>query len=144
VVYSGNTPEGVSFSPDRATIAWTSYPEGTLWRSRLDGTERVQLTQGPSIARFPHWSPDGSAIVFTAAHPGSDWQLYTVPARGGAINPLLQGSTGQGVATWSVDGKALAFGDLINMGETQALPSAIELYRLGGQKATTVPGSIGL
>ncbi len=140
----GISAEGVSFSPDGAFMVWTAYPEGTLWRSRIDGTKRVQLSQGPLVARFPHWSPDGSTIVFIAAHPGSDWKLYTVSAQGGAVKPLLQQSAGQGVATWSPDGKSVAFGSLINVGETHTLPSTIELYRLGDAKPTALAGSIGM
>jgi len=39
---------------------WTpsvSYPDATLWRSRLDGSERLRLTFSPVSAFLPHWSP---------------------------------------------------------------------------------------
>ncbi|MGI4757761.1 MAG: TolB family protein, partial [Janthinobacterium lividum] len=140
----GISAEGVSFSPDHKSIVWTAYPEGTLWRSRLDGTDRVQLTQPPALARFPRWSPDGSKIVFIAAAPGSDWELYTVSAGGGAVTKLLQQSNGQGAATWSPDGKALAFGHIVDMGKARTHPFALEVLHLGDKVATTVPDSTGL
>ena len=144
----GISAEGVSFSPDHSELVWTAYPEGTLWRSRIDGTHRMQLTQGPLIARFPHWSPDGGTIVFIAARPGLDWQLYTVPANGpasgGQAKLLLQESIGQGVATWSPDGKALAFGHILDLSQARIRAFAIETYRLSGGKASILPESSGL
>ena len=140
----GISAEGVSFSPDGQNIVWTAYPEGTLWRSRSDGSGRVQLTQAPLVARFPHWSPDGSTIVFTAARPGSDWQAYIMPANGGEYKLLMTESRGQGVATWSPDGKALAFGHLLNVVEAQKQPLDIEIFRPGARTATILPGSTGL
>jgi DNA-binding winged helix-turn-helix (wHTH) protein/Tol biopolymer transport system component len=140
----GISAEGVSFSPDHESIVWTAYPEGTLWRSRSDGSGRVQLTQAPLVARFPHWSPDGSTIVFTAASPGSDWQLYTVPANGGEVKVLVPESRGQGVASWSPDGKALAFGHLLDPAEARKQPLDIEIFHLEDRSSTPIPGSKGL
>jgi DNA-binding winged helix-turn-helix (wHTH) protein/Tol biopolymer transport system component len=141
---NGISAEGVSFSPDRKSIVWTGYPEGTLWRSQSDGSGRVQLTQVPLVARFPQWSPDGSNIVFTAASPGSDWQLYTVPANGGEIKVLVAESRGQGVASWSPDGKSLAFGHLLDAAEARKQRLDLEIFHLGDRTATPIPGSKGL
>jgi DNA-binding winged helix-turn-helix (wHTH) protein/Tol biopolymer transport system component len=140
----GISAEGVSFSPDHGSIVWTAYPEGTLWRSRSDGSGRVQLTQAPLVARFPHWSPDGSTIVFTAASPGSDWQLYTVPSDGGEVKVLVSESRGQGVASWSPDGKALAFGHILDPAEARKQPLDIEIFHVKDRSATPIPGSKGL
>ena len=140
----GMSAEGVSFSPDRKDIVWTAYPEGTLWRSRADGSSKVRLTQEPLIARFPRWSPDGSTIVFIAAHPGSDWGLYTIPAGGGVARTLLPESSGQGVASWSPDGRSLAFGHILDMSKARTRPFSIELFRIGDMRATTIPNSDGL
>ena len=140
----GISAEGVSFSPDGKNIAWTSYPEGTLWRSRSDGSGRVQLTQAPLLARFPRWSPDGGTIVFTAARPGSDWQLYTLPASGGEAKLLLHEPAGQGVATWSPDGKELAFGHLVNSAREPSDRFSIEILHRADGQIVPVPGSAGL
>jgi Tol biopolymer transport system component len=53
-------------SPDGRWLAWVRYPDGTLWRSRPDGSERLQLTGAPMEAHSPRWSPDGRRIVFVA------------------------------------------------------------------------------
>jgi len=60
----GISAEYVSFSKDGQWVAYVSYPEGTLWRSRADGSERLQLTYPPSQVLMPRWSYDGKTIVF--------------------------------------------------------------------------------
>ena len=66
-------------SRDGEWLAWVSYPEGTLWRARADGSERRQLTSPPLTAHLPRWSPDGRAIVFVGAAAG---ERGRVPAAG--------------------------------------------------------------
>jgi len=56
-------------SRDGRWLAWVRYPEGTLWRSRPDGSERLQLTSTPMEAHLPRWSPDGKRLVFVAQTP---------------------------------------------------------------------------
>jgi dipeptidyl aminopeptidase/acylaminoacyl peptidase len=53
-------------SPDGRWLARVRYPDGTLWRSRPDGSERLQLAGTPVEAHLPRWSPDGQRIVFVA------------------------------------------------------------------------------
>jgi DNA-binding winged helix-turn-helix (wHTH) protein len=43
----GISAEGLAFSPDHQWVAYTSYPDGTLWRSRVDGSERCSLPRRP-------------------------------------------------------------------------------------------------
>ena len=46
-------------------VAYVSYPEGEIWRSRIDGSEKLQLTFSSYGGAFsPRWSPDGKKIVF--------------------------------------------------------------------------------
>jgi Tol biopolymer transport system component len=52
-------------SPHGTWLAWVRYPEGRLWRSRPDGSERLRLTSPPSRAHLPRWSPDGTRIVYS-------------------------------------------------------------------------------
>jgi Tol biopolymer transport system component len=54
----GISAEGLAFSPDRQWVAYTSFPDGTLWRSRVDGSERLQLSSPPMRVFLPRWYAD--------------------------------------------------------------------------------------
>ena len=124
----------VDFSRDGQWMTYVSYPEGTLWRSRIDGSERVQLTTAPLDAFNPRWSPDGKLIAFM--NPRGGRRIYVVSADGGA--PLLLVSADAIDPAWSADGKSLAY----------AVDSSSErdlrILDLGTQKSTVVPGSQGM
>lgn len=52
---SGISADSVSFSKDGQAVAYVSFPEGTLWRSKSDGTQRIQLSYPPLTAVLPRW-----------------------------------------------------------------------------------------
>ena len=109
---SGVSALGVSFSADGKWAAYVTYPEGTLWRSRIDGTERLQLTFAPMVAYQPYWSPDGEKIAFLGAALGKAWQIYVVPAEGGSSKLVSPEDRSHGDPSWSPNGLSLAFGGL--------------------------------
>src|SRR5205823_4161283 len=109
---SGISAEGVSFSSDGKWVAYVSYPEGSLWRSRIDGSERLQLTFVPLQAYQPYWSPDGKRIAFMGFEPGKAWQIYIVPAEGGSTRMVSPQDRNHADPSWSPDGLSLAFGAL--------------------------------
>jgi Tol biopolymer transport system component len=57
-------------SPDGKWIAYISYPESILWRSRPDGSERLQLSSSGYNASGPAWSPDSKQVAFNHTHRG--------------------------------------------------------------------------
>src|SRR5208337_3159661 len=61
---SGISAIGPTFSRDGKWVSYTAYPDHTLWRSRSDGTERLQLTYPPMEVSFPFISPDGTKVAF--------------------------------------------------------------------------------
>ena len=85
----------VDFSRDRKWIAYVAYPDMTLWRSRVDGSDKMQLTFPPVRAYGPRWSPDGSQIVFTDVQFDSPWKIYLLSPSGGSPEVLTQTNTNE-------------------------------------------------
>jgi len=108
---NGISVEHLSFSNDGQWVAYVSFPEGTLWRSKADGTERQQLSNPPLYASLPRWSPDGKQIAFFSVTPGKPPRIYVVSAEGGSPQELLPNDDhAQADPHWSPDGSALVFG----------------------------------
>ena len=101
----------VDFSPDRKWIAYISYPDATLWRSRVDGRDKLQLTFPPVRAYEPRWSPDGSQIVFMDVPFDSPWKIRLISPSGGNPENLLPDQMEGADPTWAPDGKSIVFGD---------------------------------
>jgi len=56
--------ESINVSHGGDWVVYTLHPEGTLWKSRADGTARVQLSAPGEFARSPQWSADDKSIVY--------------------------------------------------------------------------------
>lgn len=80
--FGGISAEYLDFSKDGKWVTYVSYPEGTLWRSRVDGSERLQLSYPPLYALIPRWSPDGKQIAFMDATPSKPFKNYIVSSQG--------------------------------------------------------------
>jgi len=107
-VFPGISATDVAFSPDGQWMAYVTVPEANLWRSRVDGTDRLQLTTSPVRASLPVWSPDGSHIAYVHSVPGQPFKAMIVPAQGGASEEMFSGT---GVDfNWSPDGSQVIFG----------------------------------
>src|SRR5579863_4025126 len=140
---SGISAEGVTFSKDEQWAAYTAVPDGTLWRSKLDGSERLQLTFSPMQAGLPRWSPDGKEIAFMGRPPGESWKICLVSSDGGAVQELTNGQSNDADPSWAPDGSALVFGTLIvSQGGSSSM--AIHRFDLKTHQASPLPGSDGL
>ena len=104
---SGISAEWVEFSPDKKWITYVTFPEVSLWRSRINGSERLQLTRPPMQVLHPSWSPDGKEIAFTGMIPGKPLRVYIVSAEGGPLQPVLEEQHNQVQPWWSPDGKSV-------------------------------------
>jgi serine/threonine protein kinase/Tol biopolymer transport system component len=143
----GISAEYVSFSRDRQWAAWVSYPDGVLWRGRVDGTEQLQLTQPPLHPALPRWSPDGKNLVFftfpqSATQPA---RIYEVAANGGSPAELMpDAAMHQQDPNWSPDGTRLVFsGDQNDAAANPSRPT-IHILDLATRAISDVPGSFGL
>jgi eukaryotic-like serine/threonine-protein kinase len=131
--------QSVSYSRDGAWMAYVKYPQGELWRSRTDGSERLQLTFSPLHVTDTTWSPDGRQIAFTGQQSGTRWQIYTVSANGGTPDLVVSDSENPRVPTWSPDGNSLMFGNSWGFRDI-----ALHTIELATHLVSAVPGSIGL
>lgn len=97
----------VSFSKDGQWIAFVSTSDSTLWRSKIDGGERLQLTYPPMDVMVPVWSPDGQQIAFMGQMPGKQKQALLISSVGGVPRQVVPGAFASGDPGWSPDGSAL-------------------------------------
>ena len=137
---SGISAIQLSFSKDEQWVAYVSYPEGNLWRSRIDGSERLQLTSPPMATLSPQWSPDGKQIAFAAQVPGKPFHIYTISMEGGAPREITKGVRDEIFPRWSPDGNSLFFGNTWAPG---AAPTVISRLDLKTNDVTILKGSEG-
>lgn len=141
----GVSAQYLDFTRDGQWVAYTSPPDSTLWKSRPDGSQAVQLTLPSMRVELPRWSPDGNWIAFMGVkRSGEPWRVYVIPAEGGECQVVMPSTSGQGAPTWSPDGKRVAFGDLTEAGRAFPGPMTIHIVDLATHTATTLPGSSGL
>jgi dipeptidyl aminopeptidase/acylaminoacyl peptidase len=108
----GASIASVDASRDGEWLAWTTWPEGVLWRSRADGSQKLRLTPTGLWAGLPRWSPDGTRIAFTGQRaPGAARSVSLVSADGGAAEVLATPEPGldHWDVCWLPDGHSLVF-----------------------------------
>jgi Tol biopolymer transport system component/DNA-binding winged helix-turn-helix (wHTH) protein len=141
---SGLSAEGVAPSRDGQWLAYVRFPEGTLWRSRVDGTASIQLTWPPLRAGVPQWSPDGRQIAFTAAVAGQGTKMYIVNAEGGTPRQLLPAAPSDHEFSpfWSHDGARLVYGGM--PWDKNDLEKGIRFFDVASGAVSELPGSRGM
>jgi dipeptidyl aminopeptidase/acylaminoacyl peptidase len=137
---SGIFAAEVDFSRDGKWVAYVTLPEHTLWRSRADGSERLQLTNPPGWPFLPRWSPDGTHIAYTEV---ASRKTYIVSVQGGTPEEMLSEKGSQIDSHWSPDGKKMVFGrDNFRRDSTESL--AIYILDLKSRQLSKITGSDGL
>jgi serine/threonine protein kinase/Tol biopolymer transport system component len=119
----GISATGPTFSKDGKWVAYVSYPDRSLWRSRSDGAERMQLTYPPMEAHSPYISPDGTRIAF-----GSNYELFLIDINGGQPQRIVERGRG---STWSPDGNLVLF----------TVHSDLQIFDVRAGKTSAVPGA---
>jgi DNA-binding winged helix-turn-helix (wHTH) protein/dipeptidyl aminopeptidase/acylaminoacyl peptidase len=127
---SGISAFNPTFSRDGNWVAYTSYPDHTLWRSRPDGSERLQLTYPPMQVYYPFISPDGKRVVYGNAKG----EIYVIGMDGGPPQRIVEKDSSS--ANWSPDGNLLVF-----MNARDAAHPELQFLDLRTGKRSVVPGS---
>jgi len=132
----------VAFSPDGQWITYSNTEDFSLWRSRADGTDALQLTKPPMQVQVSAWSPDGREIAFMEQAPGKPWRIYLIGRDGGGpVREVSDGNDNQGGPSFSPDGNAIVYGNVF-CEETQNC--WIRRVDLATHKSEIIPGSNGL
>ena len=134
----------VEFSPDHQWILFSNWTQ--LWRSRPDGSDRLQLAGPPSIPHnyFAHWSPDSRHILFEDVEDGKG-TIYLVSADGGPAQQPLPAGPSRRLPNWSPDGQTIGFTvDEDDAGKPSPAPPGIYFFDLAQGRSTLLPASAGL
>jgi eukaryotic-like serine/threonine-protein kinase len=134
------TPKG-----DWLALVLPGVHSWTLWRSRPDGTERTQLASDfAGTLDMPRWSPDGTKVVFQGIREGRPWNIFVVPAGGGASQELLPNDQVHEFPDWLADGESVVYSTPPASPSAPREDSGIFVLDLKTRKTTRVPGSEGL
>jgi len=140
---AGVSASDVGFSRDGQWVAYVTYPEDILWRSRIDGSDKLQLTRPPLYPGSPVWSADGKEILFDGYESGKSG-VYVVAAEGGTPQQLFA-SPDYDVAfpQWMPNGKSVVFQRDRLKGSSNAQHD-VELLDISTEKVSVLHGSENL
>jgi serine/threonine protein kinase/Tol biopolymer transport system component len=141
---AGISGTDLEFSKNGKWVAYVSVPESSLYRSAVDGSQRLQLTSPPMHAGMPHWSLDGKQIAFMGSPEGTPPRIFVVPFDGSTLRQVTNGESGKRGdydPSWSPDGTSLAFGATY---DDEVSQESIHVVDLKTHRVSTLPGSGGM
>lgn len=138
-VLAGISATDLDFSADGKWVSYVSMPDGALWRSRTDGSERLQLTSAGERAALPKWAPDSKQIAYVSIRAGQSTQILLIGVEGGKAKPVYAEKRGQIDTNWSADGQRMIFGYVVG-----AANLSISMLDTKTHKVSKIPGSDGL
>jgi len=139
----------LEFSKDGRWVAYVTWPDGSLWRSAVDGSQRLRLTSSPIQASLPHWSPDGMQIAFIGVREGNPSRIYVVSFDGGALKQVTNGESGKECdgdadGSWSPDGSSLVFGCSGLGNAPMPARTSLQVVDLETGRVSALPGAEGM
>jgi|HubBroStandDraft_4_1064222.scaffolds.fasta_scaffold00520_9 hypothetical protein len=134
-ILSGISAFNPTFSSDGKWVAYASYPDHTLWRSRTDGTDRLQLTDPPARVSFPFVSPDGKQVTYSNNRMG---EINVISMDGGPPRRIAEKQSW--AASWSPDGNRVVFANYTDYPHN----IKFEIYDLRTGNRSFVPEADGL
>jgi eukaryotic-like serine/threonine-protein kinase len=133
-ILSGISAFNPTFSCDGKWVAYTSYPDHILWRSRADGTDRLQLTDPPARVSFPFISPDGKQVAYST----TGGEISVISMDGGPPRRIAEKQSW--AASWSPDGNRVVFANYTDYPHN----IKFEIYDLRSGNRSFVPEADGL
>ena len=127
-----------NWSPNGSELVYVSFETGrpAIFRQRLAGAQREQLTNFRGLNGAPAWSPDGRSLALVLSKDGNpEIYLFSLATRG--FTRLTQHFAIDTEPTWTPDGKAILF--------TSDRGGSPQIYKLtiasGGIERLTFQGS---
>ena len=127
------------FSPDGRQVAFASDRGGSqqVWIANRDGSALRSVTQlQDATVSLGSWSPDGRSLAFDATI-GDQTRIYLVPAGGGPVTRLTDGTASEIDAEWSRDGRWIYYSS------NESGSSAIWKVPAGGGARTQLTTEVG-
>lgn len=117
---SGDDEAGPRWSPNGKLIAYIreqyvsaqgfkENPNWDIYIMKPDGSQQVQLTNGPANELEPAWSPNSAKIAFTSDRNGKNIDIYVMNADGSDLTQLTSDSANEFGPAWSPDGTQIIF-----------------------------------
>ncbi len=136
----------VSVSEDGQWITYVvaNLQQATLWRSKVDGTDRLQLTFPPQVVAQPQWSPDGKRIAFVGSQPGNTRKIFLISPEGGEPEPVI--ASDSLYPAWAPAGDRLLFTAAVPSLRNALKPENPGTYQLDlkTRKTSLLPGAEAL
>ena len=97
-----------ALSPDGRSVAFVSNRDGQwdIYVGLVGGGSLVRITNDPNVEMRPRWSPDGAHLLYARLNDAGLFDLWVVPALGGAARRLVLNGA---YPTWSPDGRSIAY-----------------------------------
>jgi Tol biopolymer transport system component len=99
-------------SPDGAKVAFAAV--GDIYIMPVGGTPE-NITRDAALDTDPAWSPDGTRLVYSSDRNSEHLQLWIRDMRTGQSRQVTRLTTQPQGATWSPDGRQIAFFDVTGM-----------------------------
>lgn len=132
----------VNFSRDGARMTYVRASDLSLWVADASGAHPRELVNPPTEAMLPRWSPGGRQLAFEARTPAGPWRLWLIGADSQGLRALPDPdpANGQGAPTWSPDGGALIYADVLCGAAADCGVHRVDLHT---GTVSLVPGSLG-
>lgn len=111
LTYAGFNVDPI-WSPDARWVAFASKTDGpfNIYRRRADGSGAPERLVASRYDQHPlAFSPDGCELMLLELNPATSWDLLLLDLETRKVRPWLRTKAREAAATWSPDGKWIAY-----------------------------------